>query len=134
MIITEVNLKKLRVEYLRFLESNENVGCPMLSTALAKLIGGRACTGRFDGDRHCWVETKTYRADLNNLLGEDIFLILSEPGAESYEGTTEYTTPLDMALDLGLMKRQFEKWTERFEIAMRTPPESPVTLVGKEDS
>ncbi len=119
MQIQKINLKRLTKEYNRFLMGNENVGCPMLATALSKVIGGKAIVGFFDKQPHCWVRHENHRRlyDLNNLVGQIICLIISDIDDISYKNTKKI--PKDFALELGISNLQFDAWVIRFQKAIQ---------------
>jgi hypothetical protein len=111
-----LNLEELGYEYNLFLETCENVGCPMLASALQKIIGGKVVVGKFAGDPHCWVETKDRRYDLNNLVeGCGICLIVSHKKENGYKA--EHNNVKKFAFELGV-SMCFDFWTERFRNAM----------------
>ncbi len=120
MEIQKINLKRLTKEYNRFLMGNENIGCPMLATALSKIIGGKPTVGYFDKQPHCWVRHNKHKRiyDLNNLVGQIVCLIVSDIDDVSYKNTT--TKPRDFAFELGLRyDSNFNKWVTRFQKAMQ---------------
>ena len=116
--VIEINLKKLTKEYNSFLMGNENVGCPMLATALSKLIGGKPTVGKFDKDPHCWIRHNENKRiyDLNNLIGQVVCLIISDIDDKAYKKTNK--SPINFALKLGIDNKNFYKWVNRFKEAM----------------
>jgi hypothetical protein len=114
--IEYLELKKLSKEYKKFLRTNENVGCPMLASALKYYTDGEVVTGFFNQQPHCWVEIGGTRLDLNNLIGSELYLIVSDTEQKGY--LRGERGALSFAESLGLTERKFNFWTLKFIKAM----------------
>ena len=114
MKIEDINMKALSEKYLEFLRTRENIGCPMLAQALAELIDGAVYVGLFDDNPHCWVVKDSVIYDLNNLIGDSLFLMIST--SEKYKPLAR--DPMQIAMSLGFSKRSFNKWKNKFKVAM----------------
>lgn len=113
----DINLKALSKAYNRFLMGNDNVGCPCLSTALSKIIGGVVTVGTFNDDPHCWVVHENRIYDLNNKIGRRIYLIISDIDDAIYNANNQTVT--EFHEELGLSSATFEKWTKEFQKSMQ---------------
>ena len=107
----------LSSEYREFLEAKgKSVGCPMLSTGLQKVIGGRVICGTFDRQPHCWVEKGSKLYDLQHLAGDSVSLIVSTTDDRNYHRRD--VRARELALGVGVTGAEFREWTPRFRKAM----------------